>query len=213
MKEEAYFNFRKLDETIQKLYNLTLDEKRATVLQPLIDYILEKIRHRQDIKLNFICTHNSRRSQLAQVWANTAAHYFGIKVDCYSGGTEATAFNPRAVAALERSGFKVTKKGKDNPKYFIFHGEDADPIVAFSKKYDAAVNPNAGFAAIMTCADADANCPVVIGAEKRIPIRYEDPKAFDGTPLESEKYDERCAQIGEEMFYVFLTVKSQIDEH
>lgn len=213
MKKSTDFNYQTLNATINKLINTDIPEQRKGVLQPLIDYIGGKLQSKSAVKLNFICTHNSRRSQLAQIWAKTAADYFGIDVECYAGGTETTAFHPNAVNAIKRAGFTVTKKGNDNPKYFIFHGEDADPIITFSKKYDDAANPKTGFAAIMTCADADANCPVVIGAERRLPVRYEDPKAFDGTPEEAKKYDERCAQIGAEMLFVFSTIKSQINEH
>ena len=45
-------------------------------------------------------------------------------------------------------------------------------------------------------------CPIVAGADFRIALPFEDPKAFDDTPLESEKYTERCRQIGREMLYV-----------
>ena len=60
----------------------------------------------------------------------------------------------------------------------------------------------------MTCSQADGGCPFIAGAEKRIPITYEDPKAFDDSPLEEAKYDERSLQIASEMFYVFRQIKS-----
>lgn len=58
----------------------------------------------------------------------------------------------------------------------------------------------------MTCSHADENCPFIPGAETRIPVRYEDPKEFDDTEMESEKYDERSKQIASEMFFVFSRV-------
>jgi len=158
-------------------------------------------------KLNFICTHNSRRSHLAQVWAATAARYYGIKdIETYSGGTEATGFNPRAVAAVERAGFKVENPGGDNPKYKISFDEESAPMICFSKKFDDEFNPNKNFAAIMTCSDADENCPFVAGADFRKPITYRDPKESDGSDQEKETYDERCFQIAREMFYMVSQV-------
>ncbi len=184
---------------------------RKEILQVLIDYIQQKSGRGAEVKLNFICTHNSRRSQFAQIWAQTAADFYGVKAICSSGGVEVTAFNERAVEAIKRAGFQLIKKQhpnqeESNPFYVIFHSKEGPPISAFSKKYDDPINATAGFAAIMTCAHADENCPFIPGAEARIAVRYEDPKVFDESPVEAEKYEERSRQIAAEMFYVFSKV-------
>ena len=175
--------------------------ERQAILQPLAHYISTKIQAQQPINLTFICTHNSRRSHLGQVWAQVAAAYFGIKnVSSFSGGTEATACNYRTIAAFERAGLKINKLSeKENPVYEIRFDELTAPIVAFSKVYDQAPNPSRGFAAIMTCDHAEANCPFIPGAEKRLPIMYIDPKVADDTPDEVATYDARCRQIATEM--------------
>ena len=158
--------------------------------------------------LTFICTHNSRRSHLAQLWAAVAAAQHGLKhVTTYSGGTEATAFNPRAVAALERLGFEIEKGPEaDNPRYQVRFAEDQDPLVCFSKVYSSPPNPSSDYCAVMVCGHADESCPTVTGATLRIAITYEDPKVADDTPAEAERYDERCAQIAREMLYAFAQV-------
>ncbi|WP_269236347.1 low molecular weight phosphatase family protein [Flavobacterium flavigenum] len=183
--------------------------ERKTILQSLIDFIKLKVQNQEDIRLNFICTHNSRRSHLSQIWAQTAAHYYGIKnVSCYSGGTEATAMFPKVAETLKNTGFKIQKLSEENnPVYAIKFAENQSPIIGFSKAYDDEFNPENGFAAIMTCSQADGGCPFIAGAEKRIPITYEDPKAFDNTPQQTEKYQERSIQIATEMFYVFSQIK------
>lgn len=183
---------------------------RKSVLQPLIDYIQTRVSNHQEIRLNFICTHNSRRSHLSQVWAQTAAVHFKIQnINCYSGGTEATALFPMVTKTLEKSGFEVKKIADgNNPIYAIKYGENEHPIIGFSKTYGADFNPISEFAAIMTCSQADGDCPFIAGAEKRIPITYEDPKAFDQTPQQAEKYEERSLQIATELFYVFSRIKS-----
>ncbi len=183
-----------------------LSPERKNILQPLIDYILNKRNANQEVHLNFICTHNSRRSQLAQIWAQTAADYYHIPVHCSSGGTEVTTFNPIAVGTIIGDGFSVTRIGGDNPVYSIQHSPDSKPIRAYSKLFDDIVNQATQFAAIMTCSQADENCPFIPGAEVRIPVWYDDPKEFDATPLEKIKYEERSNQIGTEMFYVFSKV-------
>ncbi|MCS5489417.1 protein-tyrosine-phosphatase [Algoriphagus limi] len=193
--------------SIEKARQLIIPEDRIRVLNPLIEYIQSKIDQGQEINLNFICTHNSRRSQFSQIWAQTAADYFGIPANCYSGGVEITAFNERAVASIKRSGFKVSAKGDANPVYYVFHSDDKEAITAFSKLFNDPINKGSQFAAVITCSHADENCPFIPGTEKRIPVRYEDPKEFDNTSEESAKYDERSLQIASEMFYVFSNVK------
>ena len=186
-----------------------IPEERKTILQPLIDYIQNKVSNKQSIRLNLICTHNSRRSHLSQVWAQTSAANYNVQnVSCYSGGTEATALFPMVAETLQNSGFKVEaiSEGK-NPVYSIKFASNEQPIIGFSKTYDDDFNPESEFAAIMTCSQADGGCPVIAGAEKRIPITYEDPKVSDGTPEQKDIYLKRSLQIGTEMFYVFSQIK------
>jgi arsenate reductase len=201
--------YKKLEQYIEELKADfdSITSSRKEKLREVADYIRSKKESGENAKLNFICTHNSRRSHLAQIWTQTAVYYYGIDdIETYSGGTEATAFNPRAVAAVERAGFKVKKPGSENPEYEVSFGEDTQPMICFSKKFDDEYNPAKNFAAIMTCSDADENCPFVPGAEFRIPITYRDPKKSDGTDIEQEVYDERCKQIASEMFYMMSQV-------
>lgn len=189
-----------------------ITSERKTILQPLIDFIQLKAEDNEDARLNFICTHNSRRSHLSQIWAQTAAYYYGIKnVYCYSGGTEATAMFPKVAEILENTGFKIQKLSENNnPVYALKFAENQQPIIGFSKTYDHEFNPESGFMAILTCSQADEGCPFIAGAEKRIPLTFEDPKAFDNTPQQTEKYLERSLQIACELFYVFSQVKNSL---
>jgi arsenate reductase len=178
---------------------------RKQQLAGLADYL--KTQKGQPIHLSFICTHNSRRSHLGMIWAAVAAAHYGLEnVSTYSGGTEATAFNPRAVAALQRAGFYVECPDGENPRYLVHFSGEQPPLTCFSKVYDHPDNPQQDFAAIMTCSDADENCPVIPGVKLRLPLTYEDPKVADDTPFEEERYDERVAQIGRELLYAFSLV-------
>lgn len=201
--------FQKIEESITALNFNSISEERKTSIQPLIEYIQEKVTTQQQVRLNFICTHNSRRSHLSQVWSQAlAAHYKIPNVFCYSGGTETTALFPMAAETLEQQGFKITKLSQEkNPVYSIKFGENAHPVIGFSKTFDNAFNPASGFAAILTCSQADAGCPFIAGAEKRIPLAYDDPKAFDGTAEQNQKYLERSTQIATELKYVFSEIK------
>lgn len=182
----------------------SISEDRRKKLEKIADYIRNKVEAGEVAKLNFICTHNSRRSHLCQIWAAVLADHFELdNVQTFSGGTESTAFNPRAVEAIRRAGFKVDNPGGENPRYEVYFDDDSQPLICFSKTFDDPANPSKSFAAVMTCSDADKNCPHVPGAEKRFSIPYIDPKGSDGTDRETETYDERCRQIATEMHYLF----------
>lgn len=204
-----------MNQTISKIIeSISIDsitEERKTVLQPLIDYLQNKAEANQTIRLNFICTHNSRRSHLSQIWAQTMAYHFGIKsVYSYSGGTEATAMFPKVAETLSNQGFQIQMLSDNaNPVYAVKYSENEAPIICFSKEYSNEFNPKKEFGAIMTCNNADESCPLVIGAEARFPVKYDDPKASDNTPEQTQVYAERSLQIATEMFYAFSKVKLQ----
>ncbi|GAK88171.1 arsenate reductase [Nonlabens ulvanivorans] len=188
--------------------SIPLSRKRD--LNQLSTYINQSLKKYKKAQLTFICTHNSRRSHLCQIWAQVAARHFDIPdVYCYSGGTETTAVYPMIIKTIKKQGFTVTKsKPKDNPKYYIEYSEVMPPITAFSKIFDDESNPTLQFGAVMTCDHASENCPFVPGAEKRFGITYLDPKVSDDTPEQKEVYKERSLQIATEMKYVFSQVQS-----
>ena len=201
--------YAELQQYVQRIWPEaeSLPDARKRALEEVASFVSAKRRSDETVALVFICTHNSRRSQMGQLWAAAAAAHFGIDgVRTYSGGTEVTAFNPRAVTAILRAGFGVENPGGHNPHYRVTYSDAGPVLECFSKTYDDPLNPGAGFAAIMTCSDADEACLVVAGAELRVPIRYDDPKAADGTPEETSAYDERCLQIATEMLYLFSRV-------
>lgn len=200
--------YTSIEKYITSLNTASIPDERKEVLQPLIEYMRSKVDISASIALNFVCTHNSRRSHLAQIWAQTMGAHFGINdLACYSGGTEATAVYPMVIRTLTGIGFQVSDDSTaTNPHYNIKFGEHDAPVIGFSKKYDDPFNPSTKFAAVMTCDHADENCPFIPGAERRIPITYIDPKVSDGTPEQEATYFERSEQIATEMKYVFLSL-------
>ena len=181
-------------------------------LERLGAYIAD--RHPGPVRMVFICTHNSRRSIIAQVWAAAAAAWFGMEgVETFSGGTEATAFHPHAVDALRRAGFTIDRGPQaENPKYTLRLGQDSTPLPLWSKVFDAPENPSRAFAAVMTCSDADENCPFVPGTDLRLALPFDDPKVSDGTPEEQRTYDERVREIGREMVFAFSCARRQLPD-
>jgi arsenate reductase len=194
------------DQLSQQFESISSDRK--VLLEKISSYIQQKKDAKSPIQLIYVCTHNSRRSHFGQIWAAVAAEYFGVnEVSTFSGGTEATAFNPNAIQALRGLGFEITEMDTTlNPKYEVdFGGSKLN--ICFSKVYDDVSNPLSNFAAIMTCGDAEENCPFIPGVELRIGTTYDDPKSFDGTDFQDEKYMERALQIGLETLYVFSKIK------
>jgi protein-tyrosine-phosphatase len=186
-----------------------LPAERRETLDRLAQFVRAQKSAGKPVRLTFICTGNSRRSHLGQLWAAAVARYYGIDgVETFSGGTEPSAFNPRTLAAVERAGFVVERPepAGDNPHYRISYAADVASVESFSKRFDDASNPSADFAAVMTCTEADQGCPFVPGAALRISLPYDDPKVADDTPEEAARYDERSRQIATEMLYLFSRV-------
>lgn len=201
---------KKYVEGVEKELDVLPEERKAN-LQKIAAYIIEKQKKSEKAEILVICTHNSRRSHLGQVWLQIAAHYYGLSnIYTFSGGTEATACNIRTVKALQRAGLEIkniSEKDEKNPKYVAKYATKAPEMTLFSKEYSSTVNPQSGFLAVLVCDTADEACPIVRGAEQRIYHGYEDPKKSDNTPQEEKTYDERCRQVAQEMFFVMREVK------
>jgi len=183
--------------------------ERKVLLSKISNYIQQKKDGNLPIQLMYVCTHNSRRSHFGQIWASVAAEFYSVpNVMTFSGGTEATAFNVNAINALKGLGFEIQATDESsNPVFEVKISETAKPSICFSKVYNVAFNPTSNFAAIMTCGDAEENCPFIPGVELRIGTTYNDPKEFDGTVLQDLKYTERSLEIGLETLYVFSLIK------
>lgn len=191
-----------------------IGSERKEELIPIKNYIVDKIQKKEKVQLLYVCTHNSRRSHMAQAWTAAAAVYYDIaNISTYSGGTEATAFNINAINALKRAGFKIDEnpvQDAKNPNYYVKMGTKIPPIQAYSKKYSDPFNPGNNFGAIMVCSEADKSCPIVPGATGRFGLPYDDPKAYDNTPAETEEYNKTCRLIAREMLFVMYSVKNEM---
>jgi arsenate reductase (thioredoxin) len=188
-----------------------VSEERRIVLDEIAGTISAQLETGKPANLTFICTHNSRRSHMSQIWAQTAAYYYGLNtVAAFSGGTQVTACNCRTVTAMRRVGFSIQDgTAGDNPLYLVRYAENRPPIRAYSKLYNADGNPKRDFIALMTCSSADKSCPIVQGAIARYAIHYADPRLCDDTPTETTAYNERCREIAREMFYIMSEVSQR----
>lgn len=185
-----------------------ISEERKVILTELAEAIKADKLKKGASQLIYICTHNSRRSHLAQIFATVAAHYYNVSdIYNFSGGTEATALFENIVYTLQKIGFDIHKTGDDfNPDFFIRFGNHLC-LTCFSKAFDDKNNPQRDFIAVMTCSDAEQNCPFIPTATKRINVKYNDPKVSDNTDHWEEIYMERASEICREMLFTFSLLK------
>lgn len=189
-----------------------LDENRKSLLLRIADKIVETYKENDGkVSINFICTHNSRRSQLGQVWTFFAAHYFDLNITAFSGGTEVTAFNRNTVRTLKSVGFtfQVEEFSHQNPVYQVSFEGTKHHILGFSKTFDHEIN-EAPYIAITTCDSADQNCPYIAEALHRFHLPYTDPKYSDGTPEQEAAYLKTNGEVASELYFVFMKVKEAL---
>ena len=188
-----------------------ISNKRKKPLLEIVDYVKQGSLNKNRANITFICTHNSRRSQLAQCWGIASSQYYNLKnINFFSGGMEITSFNINALNALKRSGFIIDQKGQKEQTYLLKTSKNYDGQKFYSKRYDYKSNPQIKFLAIMTCSDADKKCPIVKGADKKIFLPYQDPRVSDGSGLEESVYDQSCYTIAQEMFYLMKKTRGVI---
>lgn len=200
--------------TTQKLINSfdQISQERKAKLIEIGDFIFSELEEKKTFNALFVCTHNSRRSHIADLWFKYGSLYYGIDgLVSFSGGLEETAFNPNAIAALQRSGFTVIyNKRVKNAVVSITPGNY--PVWRMqSKLFDHPVNPKKDFVAVMVCSDADQSCPSVPGADGRFALPYDDPRYFDGKPSQNQKYDETVALIGREILFLTQHIINQMN--
>jgi arsenate reductase len=188
-----------------------ISDERKTLLLKISYAIAKDYTLNKEVNLNFICTHNSRRSQLGQVWSFYAAHYFKLNINAFSGGTEVTAFYRNTVKTLQKVGFEfqLTDFSHQNPTYQISFKGTKKAILGFSKFYSDPINKKP-FMAITTCNNADVNCPFIPTASHRFHLPFVDPKHADGLYIQEETYLQTSQQIAAEVYLIFSEVKKLI---
>lgn len=112
------------------------------------------------IKVMFVCTGNSARSQMAEGFAR---HYGAGRLEAYSAGMEPTRLNPHAVAVMRERGIDISQQQ--------------------SKAFDEALARRMDYV-ITVCGNADERCPVLPPEVRRLHWPLEDPARADGTPEE-----------------------------
>ncbi len=130
------------------------------------------------IKIMFVCTGNSARSQMAEGFARQ----FGQgRIEAYSAGMEPSRLNPSAVAAMQEKGIDISHQ---RSKAFEEN---------LARRMDIVVT---------VCGNADERCPILPPEVKKLHWPLEDPAAVKGTDAEildkfREIRDQIEARVGE----------------
>ena len=103
------------------------------------------------MKVLFLCTGNSCRSQMAEGWARKLN---GDVIEPYSAGIEKHGMNPRAVKVMAEAGVDISKQ--------------------YSKTM-ADLGPVAFDYVVTVCAHANENCPIFPGKAKVVHVGFDDP--------------------------------------
>ena len=199
----------KILDSIRIIKKSSSNPYRKKELLKLIHYINNKINLDEEININFICTHNSRRSIFSQIWAKVFSDYYGLqKINTFSGGTESTFIPQNVIKTLRLHGFITNRLNqKQNSNYQIIYSLNKNNILIFSKKYTNNLNPSKKFIAVMTCSSAKENCPFISGSEKIISLSYDDPKKYDNLNEPIKMYLNVSNQIATDMNFVFSNLK------
>jgi arsenate reductase len=118
------------------------------------------------IKVLFLCTGNSCRSQMAEGWAK---HLRDGDIEAYSAGIETHGLNPNAVKVMAEAGVDISEAKSQNVREFL------------DIEFDYVVT---------VCDNARETCPFFPGAGKVVHVGFDDPpslaKEVEG---EEEKFD------------------------
>lgn len=118
------------------------------------------------LKVLFLCTGNSCRSQMAE---GLARHLKSDQIDAYSAGIETHGLNPYAVKVMAEIGIDISGQ--------------------HSKLLDAVMNIDFDYV-ITVCGHANDNCPYFPGKAKVIHVGFDDPpKLAEGLSGEEAKLD------------------------
>ena len=180
---------------ISKIEKFKPNNKSKKRLHNIIDGI-NSLTQKRKLNLVFICNHNSRRSQFAQFWGEILAIHYNKRINIYSAGIIKTKVYFQVIESIKRIGFSVSKK---KSSYQINYNNQT---IKLSSKLLKEIK-NINFISIMTCSDTDASCPINLRSSLNLKLYFQDPKIYDGTFNEEQKYDAICLKIASELNYIF----------
>ena len=106
------------------------------------------------MKILFLCTGNSCRSQMAEGWAR---HLRADDIEAYSAGIETHGLNPNAVRVMQEAGVDISQQRSQHVDELLDVGLDL---------------------VVTVCDNARESCPVFPGTVRTIHHSFDDPPAL-----------------------------------
>lgn len=122
------------------------------------------------LRVLFLCTHNSARSQMAE---GLLRHLAGEQVEVASAGTEVTRVHPLATRVMEARGIDLSGQTSKHLDHFL--GQSFDYVIT-------------------VCDKASESCPIFPGAPERIHWSIPDPASVEGDEATREAAFQRAAE-------------------
>tara|TARA_Y100001949_G_C15986510_1_gene330879 strand:+ start:2001 stop:2567 length:567 start_codon:yes stop_codon:yes gene_type:complete len=170
------------------------NQKRKKRLDNIASVINENLNKTRSIV--FLCTHNSRRSQICEVWGKVFAEIYRKKININSAGAFKTVVHSQVYESIVKCGLVV-----DNKKEIFF---DKKKFKLNSKTIDSLTMKN--FIAVMTCSNAEKSCPNDPRSIRNIKMFFNDPRIYDETDKMSREYLNTTIYIAEELNYIFKNI-------
>ena len=139
------------------------------------------------LKVLFLCTGNSCRSQMAEGWARQLK---GDVIDAYSAGTEPHGMNARAVAVMNEAGVDISGH----------HSKHVDELAAVSFDY-----------VVTVCDSANEACPVLPGQARRLHVGFDDPPRLARDAKTEDDALSHYRRVRDEIKAFILTLPAALD--
>ncbi len=143
------------------------------------------------LKLLFLCTGNSCRSQMAEGWARSLK---ADSIEAYSAGIETHGLNPYAVRAMAEAGVDIS-------------GQESQTVADI-----AAAGGPAQFDVVVTvCGHADEHCPNFTAATQKVHRPFDDPPRLAAAIADEERKMEPYRRVRDEIRQFVAALPGNLD--
>lgn len=141
------------------------------------------------LKVLFLCTGNSCRSQMAEGWARALK---GDTIEAYSAGVETHGMNPNAIKVMAEAGVDITGQ--------------------YSKKADALMDVPLDVV-VTVCGHANETCPMWLGNKARVVhVGFDDPPKLAKTAKSEEEALGHYRRVRDEIRAFVSNLENRIEQ-
>jgi ArsR family transcriptional regulator, arsenate/arsenite/antimonite-responsive transcriptional repressor / arsenate reductase (thioredoxin) len=139
----------------------------------------------EPLRILFLCTHNSARSQMAE---GLARHLGNGRVEAFSAGTEATFIKPEAIEAMRQRGIDIS--GQESELLTTYLDEDFDYVIT-------------------VCDAARESCPFFPGGKRQIHWSFADPSDVEDPTQRQAAFNRTARELGNRIQFLIMLAARQ----